>query len=389
MPHSHFPKERLDFLKDARKIVQKTKDIAKLRGLLEEIYSKTGRTQSIPIAMEFEYARSLAIQRTYEILNSPKGDEWISELSVHQEIQDAKRIIERYFKEHPVFRLLIDLSINQMVDIDLSRIKEFQLQALNLESFLGSYRKRTNGLGYAVSARKVYSPNYYDLIHNQDRFVLFKEGETRVLAVLDGLGSYQYSAIASHYAAKRLEELKSELTDPTKINALIIKIHFEITNLLNRFSKPGDDAFLMNNGSTTLFMCVWRADDLILKYIGDSSTFLRMQDKRISKIGGDKMPGPFRNYVRFPLGAAHEFSDELLTRAQMENIHTVRVPGVSRVVLASDGLTDRVVRVIPRLRNVYYLSEDSVLVAERLFRKAVLAQMVQNQNDDITIVVSE
>ena len=107
MPHSHFPKERLDFLKDARKIVQKTKDIAKLRGLLEEIYSKTGRTQSIPIAMEFEYARSLTIQRTYEILNSPKGDEWISELSVHQEIQDAKELLNVILKNILFFDYLL------------------------------------------------------------------------------------------------------------------------------------------------------------------------------------------------------------------------------------------------------------------------------------------
>ncbi|MDD5172494.1 MAG: hypothetical protein PHF60_05680 [Candidatus ainarchaeum sp.] len=349
-------------------IVRSTDPVARGKQVLLDAYKRTegiGDT-SIRRAALFELVRSKVIQAVYEATEGPPGfREWPQNMILKEELDDAVRARMEYLKSG--MRSVVAGNFPTTRDSRLNTLRiALDLEANSVERFLGSTRRYMPGVGYAVSIRK------RDLI-NQDSFALGYHNGAKFMGVADGCGIQRFSSIASYMSLQRaIERSGPFLLDP---KAVICDISSEITDILN---SPDMKTALGRHGggSSTLSIGISRDEEQKILRVGDSIGF------RI-----------YSNHGVGPKVEALQLGDELdLVMGHWRPLRTEDIEEHSRkggqLVLTTDG-TDFIKDIPGLLVKLAVLTDNCVLIAERIVREVLRIQIETNQADDVTVVVQE
>jgi len=344
-------------IQEARRRIWKSGNPAKIaREVLHEEYHRglgvlEGRASE---SAEFELLRSSLVQSVYEIncIQSSAPD-WLGTSMIEQERVDAVRACQHALSNGT--GSLCDSKSETASGARRSRMME----AMDGRRFLGSYRIRVPGLGYAISVRKRDT-------ENQDSFAMNGGRDSGHLTLADGCSSTPLAAIASHIAAKELSYGELSRGRICAISAMVADALFDRED--QRFAPSYG-----YGGSSTL---------LAARLGGGRGTLLRVGDSIAYR-----MPGTGESLEAMAKSAEliHVIGQPDL---RLENVEDFEWEG-GRIILTSDGITNYLDDACREIGRLAAICRDSVILAENIIRSVLRYQMIVGHGDDATIVVQD
>jgi serine/threonine protein phosphatase PrpC len=349
-------------LNKAQNLAKHANPLKRGRQLLVEGYRKAKRQDNCFAWFEFEMLRSLVIQNVYMAGKNPN---WLDVGNVKQEIDLAMQTSSAY-PEYSMKRFIRDFFDKSSPSLDRLRVS-LDAEANSYKRFLGSYRHYTPGVGYAVSLSKASGPN-------QDSFLIdgSLESDTRIFAVADGLGSQQFSSIASYLAIDMVRQNREKIFEKPK--ETISEISKKIAKLLN----PADIAKTIGHdiGSTTLLLGINGGQKKKICKVGDGSISLIFDHENQVIVEPIGMDTPLANVVG---------QSKTLDLEDIEEYDR----STGKLVLLSDGVSNVLKGANTVLERLFRTFNDSVVVAEELLRETIVQIIRTGAMDDTTIVVQE
>jgi len=357
-------------LKTIADLVVRSKDpVTTGRQVLVDAYSRTGGLGETDIrkAAVFELVRSRIIQSVYEATEGQSVFvKWPHNMILNNELDEAVQARTAYLCSG--MRGFLAGKFPQQNGSKLNTIRmALDVEANQVERFLGSTRRYVPGVGYAVSIRKRHAPN-------QDSYLLGRSDGAALMGVADGCGSQVFSSLASHMSLQRaMESGGMFLQDPKKT---ICGISSEIATIVN--TKEMTDAFDGHGGGTsTLLIGISRENERSVFRVGDSIGF------RVFKLNGS---GPRVEVLKIVDGLEHVMGQWNPLHADQVEQHS---RGNGQLVLTSDGVTNFIGNTAGFILGLAQKTSNCVLMAERIAREALKGQIDKNEADDVTVIVQE
>ncbi|MDD1672222.1 MAG: protein phosphatase 2C domain-containing protein [Methanomicrobiales archaeon] len=216
--------------------------------------------------------------------------------------------------------------------------------------------------------------------HNEDDFLVFRQGEVILLAVADGLGGHRAGEVASGIAIQTLERNATALTEETTDPEILIRDVFARVDTAIRARAHGP----CEGMGTTLVTALIRGGKVTVVHTGDSRAYL-IRDRLIMKTRDHSAVQDLvdRGLISEREARSHPFR-HLITGALGIDTRvdscTIPVQGGDTVLLASDGFYEAIDEdhLIALVRYEPFSS-----LADRL-----LDEVVERSSDNITIALA-
>ncbi|MBD3210725.1 hypothetical protein GF318_05070 [Candidatus Micrarchaeota archaeon] len=346
----------------AKRVKKSKNPFAKARRILLDSYRQSLKSGSRIDRLRFELVRSMVVQKTYEAMGP--GDRWLGIAKVKAEMHKAREKRRKYLEDgNEIFSegFLFE------GDPELNRIRlELDREANSYWRFLGSFRTHIPGLGYAVTVKKTRGLN-------QDSCLLYGKNGERAMALADGCSTERFSSAASYLAMKKLREnIGALLIDP---RGVIRDISQDISGVMVLGMK---DMYMgiASLGSTTILAGIPDGSRKSVYKFGDSYAFVQFDYEgktMVERVGHERA-------LACIAGQPCCFEDCMVE----EHIRKGR-----KLILTSDGITNPVARTNRKLAQFYRETPDSIIVAERITRLAIMNSLKTGKVDDMTVVIEE
>jgi len=338
--------------------------VRKGREVLLDEYRKTGGVHETGAALSagFELMHSIVVQAAYEAMGP--GTQWLRAGDLEPEMDAASHACAEHLK-NGLATSIARAFPGETGNAGYGRRRALEIEGMCAHRFLGSTRMHVPGLGYAVSVRKRYA-------ENQDSYRICSFGKRKAFVFADGCGSARFAALASHLAVR--EALWKSANGIGR--AGVCDISETVAAMLNdeKVRKLGEPE--MNSGISTLLIGLSENGRSKVFKVGDSIPFMVWNDGDADML--EILAKDFE--MRSVIGRAGSLAESDVEEFERET---------GRLVLTSDGVTNYLGDSAAEIARWTTLSNDPVIISERLMRSVLRNQMAYGHSDDATIIVED
>jgi len=338
--------------------------VRKGREVLLDEYRRIGGVHETSVALSagFELIRSIVAQAAYEALGPGTG--WLRAVELEAEMDDASKACGEHLR-NGLANIFMRAYPEESNSPALGFRRALELEAISPYRFLGSTRMHVPGLGYAVSVRKRYA-------ENQDSYRICSFGRRKAFVFGDGCGSARFASLASHLAVR--EALWKSANGIGR--AGVCDISETVAAMLNDEKVRALGGNGLNTGISTLLVGLTENGRSKVFKVGDSIPFMVWNDgdaDMLEELAVDRV-------MRSVIGTAGTLVESSVEEYERES---------GRMVLTSDGITNYLDDCPKEIARWTTLSDDPVIISERLMRSVLRNQMAYNHSDDATIIVED